>query len=1323
MPRPLQRLGARLTLILTLAIPLAPAPSFAKPDGLIQLLYELTMNEQTKAAKQMADLNRGGKHEAALEIGEPAILEYPENKYISLQLVIAAYELDRHEAVIAYAAKTLELDPGNTEAVYYYLTSLRFLDRELEAIAFAEQWIADDKPLSGDFYLAHSLALNFLDRDAEAHEIIKKALELSPDSLAIAGNYAFYTARFTSDRAAANFVTNFEERFGKSYSFLHRNLGKGRKEAGNVEGAIASLSHALDLGDTDPDTLNQLCELLESQKRYEEALDKLEAFTAANGESPLIVIRIGLVAYKQSNYDEAFTRFDAARRSAPEHATYASNALQALNLATHHAKAIDYAKARLADPAQSFDRNFFERFAVAARAEKDLASLDFAYQKAFETFPGSSHLASAYIDDLRAVDQSRTAIDWATAWADEHDPSATFYKNLALAYRDIGDTENEISCDRRAHELSPTDETLLDNLLVSLSEAGQTEEAIKLGEAALARIGDPTLAKLVNRMGILYDENDDGENSLRHFQQALDLDPDNATWAGNLVYSHHTYGDPKSAVAAGEIWLRDHQPSAYLLDRIADAYESLEDFPNEARLRQAAYELAPDDESFLNDYLVALRSNRDYETAETVGAEFLERFPESHLIWNQFGIVALGRDDKETADARYAKAASLSPSAPSYTGNRVDVLSKLGRDAEAVEVGEAWLSGGHEPSGYFLEMLAYSEEEIGRTESAEQHYRQALELSPGRELSAYRLANILFTRGDYIESEKLLADWLSRFEPSARTLNLHGVTLDETDRYAEAQPRYEQAIQLSPNYPTYAGNLLYNLKAQNKHEQAIERIGGFLASLEPDAYLLKRCGEVYYEARDYEAALPFFQEANELDPDDLDVHDYLVASLRLSDQYEAAIAECEKRIQNDTAGPWIHTELGLVHSSSDRNEEALKALRAALELNPAYHSAAEEIFEIYKRTGDEAAALSFIQEWAQENTPSASLYNKWALVERGLRHYETAAQLFERAHQQAPEDPTYLGNLVESLAMSEDYDNAIEKAEAYLATYGHRPYPVFRYAETLNDVYRFQDAISLLRESLAKHPEEVGHATQLARAFYLSSNEQSCIDYFATNPPAFEPDVSFLYYLGRCQLHADATTAATKSLSQAAALYPESAFYQGWKAIALLADRQIAAALESMRSFDNPESEYESRFAACRIVAHELSDEPKDAKKLLNAQLKRCVKDDDATRDFALTCLALKRYQLVRQLIARRSQKNGESASDLTWLARSHYEQDDFEQAASYAQKALALEADYESAAFHHLRSLVKLDRLTEAQTFLAAWQQSHGKSSRLRSALAPTTR
>jgi Flp pilus assembly protein TadD/peroxiredoxin len=194
------------------------------------------------------------------------------------------------------------------------------------------------------------------------------------------------------------------------------------------------------------------------------------------------------------------------------------------------------------------------------------------------------------------------------------------------------------------------------------------------------------------------------------------------------------------------------------------------------------------------------------------------------------------------------------------------------------------------------------------------------------------LGSVFFQRGYLDQAEASFQLALRDIPSSAEALYGLGNVYLQQQKTAEARKRFEQVIELQPNYPDTLPNAWNNL--------------GLLAAREG------RTAE----------AIPYFQKALLLNPDHLIALENLGSAYRQQKHWDEARKVLEHALAVSPADPEANYSLGMVFAQTDDTARAYDYLQRALKSRPAYPEALNNLGVLYLRTGRRDQAVASFEE-------------------------------------------------------------------------------------------------------------------------------------------------------------------------------------------------------------------------------------------------------------------------------------------------------------------------------------------------------------------------
>jgi tetratricopeptide (TPR) repeat protein len=287
-------------------------------------------------------------------------------------------------------------------------------------------------------------------------------------------------------------------------------------------------------------------------------------------------------------------------------------------------------------------------------------------------------------------------------------------------------------------------------------------------------------------------------------------------------------------------------------------------------------------------------------------------------------------------------------------------------------------------AGYKQYQVGVAEAQSERYPEAEDALRKAIAADGSNALIYNALATVYVQQQQFQKALVTCENGINNAPGSADLYYTLGLVRFHLGKYDDAEQALSKALQLRERFPDahlWLGNT-YLLQARVSSDDGGSfdqvRLGDAVASfrravaLDPDTpEYLAALGEALYDQRDLESARDEYAKASTLDPKNAA---YLVASGKIYDQlgdFEAAETSFEKATEADRLNAEAFYGLGLIRFKRGGNdEEAIAALREAVQINRYHADAHEKLGQALVRTGrqEEGDAEARLAEESRQRT-------------------------------------------------------------------------------------------------------------------------------------------------------------------------------------------------------------------------------------------------------------------------------------------------------------------------------------------------------------------
>lgn len=555
-----------------------------------------------------------------------------------------------------------------------------------------------------------------------------------------------------------------------------------------------------------------------------------------------------------------------------------------------------------------------------------------------------------------------------------------------------------------------------------------------------------------------------------------------------------------------DVKLNDSAGQATVLGALGDARLAKGQRPEAHELYRQALELnANDTEAGIGLARVQLLDGK-VEDAERSIRQALSGAPDSGDAHATLSDVLMVRGEADEALKELEEAVRLRPGAINYHYALISQLLQRGREDEATQRLEAMkkLAPSH-PSTRYLQ--AYTDFRAGKITEARDGVVEVLRVAPDF-LPAQLLAGVVHVRlNDHSVGRTYLNSVLSRApdQQLARSMlvSSHLATGEAARALELLQPLLERPIR-DPMLLSLTGQVYLANGDFDKAERYLEEA----AQAQPqDAGARMRLGAARIAGGDAQGGFADFAAASQLDQTAIDADLALLSALMRSGQSDKAVEALATLEGKQPNSPLVQNVRGGVMLARGDAAAARAAFTRALELNPDYLIAAQNLTRLDLAEGKGEAAVERLRALAERNPRSVEAQLSYADVQRATRAApaEVLATL-ERATVASP------GNVPLSLAIVQH-----------------------RLAQR-----EFPQALAAAQRIEAANPNDPRTVEALARAQLASGDRQQAISSFnrlvSLRPQAVEP----LLLLADVHRAGKEGSAAEQALRKALALKPDA---------------------------------------------------------------------------------------------------------------------------------------------------------------------------------------
>jgi tetratricopeptide (TPR) repeat protein len=235
-----------------------------------------------------------------------------------------------------------------------------------------------------------------------------------------------------------------------------------------------------------------------------------------------------------------------------------------------------------------------------------------------------------------------------------------------------------------------------------------------------------------------------------------------------------------------------------------------------------------------------------------------------------------------------------------------------------------------------------------------------------------------------------------------------GTFLREQGRDKEAEKYYEQALDRNANEFQSLAGIVNILTSQKQLAKAIERVQTQAAKVPNSDAIYTLLGGLQVANQDLTGAEASVGKAVQLNPSNQDAVVLLSKVEMARGEGDKALATAYRSIANNPKQVAAYFFAGTMEELRGNTLKAEEVYRKALEIEPNYAPAANNLAYLMLQNGEDINAALALAQIARQKMPdstSAADTLAWVYYQKGL--YDLAADLFQEALKKAPDNPTY----------------------------------------------------------------------------------------------------------------------------------------------------------------------------------------------------------------------------------------------------------------------------------------------------------------------------
>ena len=365
-----------------------------------------------------------------------------------------------------------------------------------------------------------------------------------------------------------------------------------------------------------------------------------------------------------------------------------------------------------------------------------------------------------------------------------------------------------------------------------------------------------------------------------------------------------------------------------------------------------------------------------------------------------------------------------------------------------------------------------------------------------------------------------------------------------------AIPQLNRILKVDPHDLTAQEMLAMLQKKQGDCQSANEHFAISFGQMGTHPETLEAYGYCLVQMKEFEKAVPVFQELSDLFPDRTYPKYDLAVVLIATNQNEAALKVLAPLVTDDQQDPDILSLTSQAYEAMGNTPKAVALLRQAIVLSPTTPSYYVMFSEICLTHDSFQAGIDMIDAGLKRIPNESALYISRGILYAQLAQYDKAEDDFKRVEKldSAQSISSYAGDLTE--VMKNNPDEALAKLRTQLKAQPENPLLNYLLAQLLMNQAPavgsdgFKEAMKAAQLTIKLKPDHVGSRDLLASMYMRTGQYDLAIEQCKTALKYSPTDESAMYHLIISMRHTGHTEDLKPLVDRLAVLHQESARHE-----------------------------------------------------------------------------------------------------------------------------------------------------------------------------------
>ncbi|MDI6801968.1 MAG: tetratricopeptide repeat protein [Thermodesulfovibrionales bacterium] len=529
---------------------------------------------------------------------------------------------------------------------------------------------------------------------------------------------------------------------------------------------------------------------------------------------------------------------------------------------------------------------------------------------------------------------------------------------------------------------------------------------VQLDNSAVLKEETPSYAAtayLEYLVGYEAELNGKWEDALRHYSNALKLDPSSAYLKTQINYMLVRLGKIKEALSGLEEVSDKHPDYAPALMLLGELYNSQKRIDDAIRVYERILTIGASEANRASLLLGVLYAAKgDFQKAIATLENLLKKEPENIMAMYYIASINIDRKEYEKAEEKFKKILEINPAF----------------DA-------AYLN------------LGLINEAKGNISVAEEYYKKAIEINPNNLFVREKLMQLYITEKSFDkvikELEKISGEMPKNIEVHQRL----GLLYLQEKQYDKALSEFRIVLEARPDDIASRYYLSMVLTDMKRYDEAIEELKKIISTDPKNINVFVNMAFIYSRQGRHVDAAKVYEEILSFDKSKSEIYGYLGNEYIQLKDYKKAENILKEGLGQFKDSEELHFNIAVLYEKTDRFDDMVYHLKHTIELNPKHADAMNYLGYSYADKGiNLQEALSLIENALKLKPDSGYIIDSLGWVYFKLGRLDDAVKTIRKALEYIKDDPViheHLGDIYNALG---NYKDAIDEWNEALKFHG-----------------------------------------------------------------------------------------------------------------------------------------------------------------------------------------------------------------------------------------------------------------------------------------------